>query len=996
MKTRIPFILITIALLSFSSAVFGGDAYTGERDEYADRFLANYAAAFYNTASNGFPSDEANAVLQTRDGYMWFGGYSGLTRYDGRKYTVWNAMSQNSFNSSSVRALYEDGNGTLWIGTNDKGLVGYKNGTFTAYDKAKGAPSNSIRGICEGPGGIYCGTPDGLFRVDAGGNVTTVALGAAIKPFVISLSCDAQDNVYTVFYNGELFVHTGDGRTVQYPAESRILTVECVSGNRVIAGTQGGDILITRFNGEAFAPPSIRHTPLSNISAVYEDSRGYIWIASETGIGFLDESENYHNIGSLGGVGSFTGICEDYQNGYWITSSKSGVVKLTASAFFDLDALYHLETGTVNAILMDNGYTYIGTNNGLFILDQDGKPVMTDFTGAIEARVRGIFRDSRGNIWICTYSDLGVIRYSPETNGYKNFLRSDGLISERTRCMTELPNGVAVIGAEGGVSFIKGDDVITANEAFGTDKAIELPDITVLSLACSAGGTLYIGTDGSGIYAVDKDGTTRYQEKDGLTSGVILRMSPNPKTNGIWVCPSSGLFYIGENKKMRFIDKVPHYSFFDVMQYHDDLVLLSSSAIIRTDADSLLDPGVPFEHSTVDKTSGLTNSINANAWNLITDDGRLYFCDNSGVSVYDFESGTAQRVPYAGVAKIDVDGAEYTDFTRSITIPRDANRLTIELSYLSFGFSDSSALHYILAGQDDRERSLSKTDTLDLSYTNLKGGDYTLQVWTEDAAGNKGNFIEISLHKELKLLEHAYVWAIIAVLALLLVTMLNVAIVRYKSRRLVEKQREYRTIISQALSAIANTIDAKDSYTSGHSVRVAAYSVEIARRIGMDKGFIENLYYIGLLHDVGKIGIPNEIINKPTKLTDEEYDIMKQHTYIGHGILKDITTINNLTAGAAEHHEHWNGKGYYQGISGADISLEGRIIALADTYDAMSSDRSYRKGLPKDIILAEFERCKGSQFDPEILDVAIDMIKQDHLGSADVGKIIGISDGTVR
>lgn len=229
------------------------------------------------------------------------------------------------------------------------------------------------------------------------------------------------------------------------------------------------------------------------------------------------------------------------------------------------------------------------------------------------------------------------------------------------------------------------------------------------------------------------------------------------------------------------------------------------------------------------------------------------------------------------------------------------------------------------------------------------------------------------------------------ILALLSLMVIVVVFVRYKSHSYKKKQREYRTIISQALIAITNAIEAKDSYTKGHSARVAAYSVEIARRMGMGKDFIENLYYIGLLHDVGKIGIPDEIINKPDKLTDEEYETLKTHSYLGKEILKDITVIKNLTAGAAEHHERWDGKGYYQNISGDKISLEARIVCAADTYDAMSSNRSYRKALPKQVILEEFKKCKGKQFEPEIADIVIDMIEKDHFDTIDVGKILGLS-----
>jgi HD-GYP domain-containing protein (c-di-GMP phosphodiesterase class II) len=146
------------------------------------------------------------------------------------------------------------------------------------------------------------------------------------------------------------------------------------------------------------------------------------------------------------------------------------------------------------------------------------------------------------------------------------------------------------------------------------------------------------------------------------------------------------------------------------------------------------------------------------------------------------------------------------------------------------------------------------------------------------------------------------------------------------------------------------------------------------------------------LHDVGKIGIPNALINKPDKLSTEEFEVMMRHPFIGQDILKGITSINNLAAGAAEHHEHWNGSGYCLGITGDNISIEGRIIALADAYDAMSSDRSYRKKLPIKTILEEFLRCKGGQFDPKITDIVINMIEQDHFDVIDINKIIDIEN----
>ncbi|MCL2221385.1 MAG: HD-GYP domain-containing protein [Oscillospiraceae bacterium] len=200
-------------------------------------------------------------------------------------------------------------------------------------------------------------------------------------------------------------------------------------------------------------------------------------------------------------------------------------------------------------------------------------------------------------------------------------------------------------------------------------------------------------------------------------------------------------------------------------------------------------------------------------------------------------------------------------------------------------------------------------------------------------------------------------------------------IMRHKTRALRNKGKEDRNVIIQSLQAIANAIDANDEYSSGHSLRVAAYSVEIARHMEMDKEFIDNIYYIGLLHDIGKIGISTTIIKKLGKLTDEEYESMKAHTIIGLEIVKNVTAISGLTAGVGQHHERWDGKGYHEGLEGEDIALTARIIAVADAYDAMSSERSYRTALPKNVIVQEFEDCAGLQFDPTIAAIARELIE---------------------
>ncbi len=190
-------------------------------------------------------------------------------------------------------------------------------------------------------------------------------------------------------------------------------------------------------------------------------------------------------------------------------------------------------------------------------------------------------------------------------------------------------------------------------------------------------------------------------------------------------------------------------------------------------------------------------------------------------------------------------------------------------------------------------------------------------------------------------------------------------------------KNETKELSVEVMEALANTIDAKDKYTNGHSIRVAQYSRMICEKMGLPKEKCENIYYMGLLHDIGKIGVPNEIINKPARLSDEEYEIIKTHPIIGYEILSKIKSKPELLKGARWHHERYDGKGYPDKISGEDIPLEARIIAIADAYDAMTSNRSYRKYLSQDVVRQEIEKNSGTQFDPELAKYMLKIIDED-------------------
>ena len=191
------------------------------------------------------------------------------------------------------------------------------------------------------------------------------------------------------------------------------------------------------------------------------------------------------------------------------------------------------------------------------------------------------------------------------------------------------------------------------------------------------------------------------------------------------------------------------------------------------------------------------------------------------------------------------------------------------------------------------------------------------------------------------------------------------------------QQKKMEELFVQTITALSAAVDAKDRYTFGHSKRVAEYAAMLAERMGKTPVEQEEIYRAGLLHDIGKIRIPADIMNKPNRLTEDEYNTIKIHSSTGYHILQSISSDSQIAVAAKYHHERYDGQGYPNGLSGRNIPEIARIIGIADAYDAMTSNRSYRSALPQQVVRDEFERYKGTQFDPAIADIMLAMIDED-------------------
>ena len=284
---------------------------------------------------------------------------------------------------------------------------------------------------------------------------------------------------------------------------------------------------------------------------------------------------------------------------------------------------------------------------------------------------------------------------------------------------------------------------------------------------------------------------------------------------------------------------------------------------------------------------------------------------------------------------------------------------------------------------DEKAKVYLQNDLPSVNYTDLRAGDYRFHIAVLDSKGRE--IVEESVYPLTKTFKIYNKWYFmlytvgVAALAIIWLTWYVTASVQgrraEKQKREIEAIRQQVRMGNETIFAIANAVEARDKSTGRHSFRVSEYAVMIARELGFDESELEQIRKTGLLHDIGKIGVPDSILNKPARLTDEEYEVMKTHTSIGGDILKDFTLIPHVDEGAKFHHEHYDGSGYPNGLKGEEIPLNARIIGIADAFDAMTANRVYRKALDMDFVKAELKRCAGSQFDPTLVEIMLELIE---------------------
>ena len=947
-----------------------------------------FSAVLYDN-SNGLPTSEANAIAETSEGFLWIGSYAGLIRYDGNTFE----RMDSTGGLTSIKCLYVDSRDRLWIGTNDNGVAVLERGELRRWGKLDGMRSAHTRAITEDRSGtIYVATTRGIALIDPEGNLRMMEEEAIAEADMRDLRIANDGVVYGTTDSGDLML-IRDGALLRYIsiAENPLKGAGTILPDPKEPGKiyqEAADLGLYRvdLNDGFTVLEKLDVEPLAYLRQM-EYIDGKIWICAGNGIGTL-ENGRFTLLENLPMNNNVVRVMTDYLGNLWFASARQGVMKVVRNQFSDLFARNDLDSAVVNSTCMSDGKLLVGTDAGLIVLDDNGVVSSLPLKKAVTAsgkdlgaddliallsgvRIRSIIRDNQDRIWISTWRGCGLLRY--DHGEATAFTVEDGMTSNAIRAVCECEDGRILVAHNSGMDVIEGDSVAAS---YGKADGI----VTTESLTVAEGwnGDMVLGSNGGGIYIINESGLRCVNVEEGLPSDIVMRLKRDTKRDVIWIVTSSAIAYMTPGYQVTTVQKFPYPNNFDLYETSGgDMWVLSSNGIYVVSAEELLANGEinPVFYSVA---NGLPIIATANSYSELTADGDLYIAGSTGVCKVNIDLPFEDVNDLKAVAPyVEADGqAIYPDASGGFTIPSNTQKLTVFSAVYNYSLTDPQ-VSYQLEGFDRGTTTVSRSEMAPLDYTNLSGGTYRYVMQLKDSQGRGNKVVSVDIVKEKAFWEQTWFY-ILAGLAAVAVLWAGVYLyIRKKTRDFERKQQETREQFEQTAEALASAIDAKDRYTNGHSRRVAEYSLKIAKKAGKSEEECEKVYFSALLHDVGKIGVPIEILSKKGRLTDEEFAQIKQHPAMGGQILSSIKKSPWLSIGARYHHERYNGRGYPEGLQGEAIPEIARIIAVADAYDAMTSNRSYRNAIPQHIVREEIVKGIGTQFDPEFARVMIHMIDLD-------------------
>lgn len=966
-------LLVVFLILAFGF-IFPSQAYASSKN------FDSYIKTVYNN-TNGLPGGVANDIASTSDGILWIGTYAGLYRHNGKEFRLMNEYES----IKTVRCLYVDDDGRLFVGTNDNGLSILINEEITdVLTEKNGLPSDSVRCITSASDGrYYIGTSAELAVVEINDGIRIVAKEPDVTS-ALRLTADSEGHVAAVTSSGKLIILQNSKVTETASAyDEKFISAEFSDDGKLFAATESNKIFVFSIKDENNLQflQTINCGSMNHINSLsfYEN---VLFLCSDSGVGYIDykKDNSFHLIDTDLFNNSIDNMIEDYQGNLWFSSSRLGLLKMCETAFAEIYLSAGFSEAVVNTVIKFNNKIYFGTDEGLSMIDvESGEPEENELTKKMKGlRIRCLMQDSKNRMWVCTYTK-GL--YCMNKAGKIEAFETD--TEQQFRVLLELSDGTIAAAGKKGITFLKNGEVTKR-----LTKANGFENQVVLTLSELSDGTLIAGTDGGGIAIIQQQSIVKLlRRQDGLTSNVILRTvndyNGNTPTGAFYAITSNGINYVDKDFSIHPLTNFPYSNNYDMIVRQDgNIFVLGSAGIFVVTRDELLS-GKKVDYILLDLRRGLLGTLTANSWNYIDEENNLYLSCDTGASVLNLDAYDKNNRSYRMQLKsVIVNGKRYlVQKDIPFVIPENSDSIEIVPEIINYSINNPYISLY-MEGIDEHPNIMTQNELASVIYSNIAAGKYTFHISLLDSKGL--NVIEENTY-EIEKRYHIYdnwwfkVYAFfVMIMAIAWLTWYVTATIQNLRFEKQEKElshvREQIRMSNETILSIANAVEARDKQTGRHSLRVAVYSMLIAAELGFDADELENIRQIGLLHDIGKIGVPDSILSKPKKLTEEEYNIMKTHVDIGGEILKDFTHIKNVADGAKYHHERYDGKGYNTGLKGEEIPLTARIIGLADAFDAMTSNRVYRKAISMDHVIDELKKGKGTQFDPSLVDILLGLI----------------------
>jgi response regulator RpfG family c-di-GMP phosphodiesterase/streptogramin lyase len=970
---------------------------------------------------DGLPQSSVTALAQTPDGFLWVGTFGGLARFDGERFRVFDPTSEPPLASGRVLALAVDEAGTLWIGAEsgallradrdafsevhlevprpcqiwslaaaagggvwvgtDRGLVRVDAERQRYFNEASGLPDPWVRAVVETAGGdVWVATPRGLARLE-GDRFGTVGTPSAVS----ALALDAR---------GEPLAFGEDGRRL-FPQDPRGVPaadeLAAIHPTSLLAATDGslwfaGAGLARFAGGRLRIAPSEAGILPAPVRALLEDREGNVWVGTDGGGLVRFRRGAVATYGAPEGLDAegLVAVVEDRDGTIWVGSNCAGLWRQRSGLFLEVRRRDGRSFGCVRALEKGaNGDLWVGHHAGVTRLAPNGTRQRRELESLPVGAVRGLLEDSEGRLWAATAD--GVLRRDALGGPFVSTQFPPGAMAPPTGALLEASDGATWVGLEAGAADLGRGGWRLHGVPTG------LPALPVRDFHEERPGRIWAATYGAGLALFDGTGWRVFGTRDGLPDGFLSRLLPDG-AGALWVTGNRGLFRV---------------SFADLAAVESGR--RAAVAPLAVDADDGL--------RSVEFNGGGSPA----GWRAR--DGRFWLPNLRGLAVLDPERVQAPTHPLPTlVEEVRVDGRSVRPEGR-LELPAGTSELDIRFTAIAFTAARTLRFRYQLEGYD--AGWLDAGGRREVAYRRLPPGTYRFRAAASRGEGPWGPEAVLDFVARPFLYQRvAFRWgaAVARQLAVagiwqwgtshqrvqrrelerevslrtaelasekrLTEEQLVVlgrqerelsALARSLERRVLEQSTRLQETRDVAILTLARIAELRDGATGQHLERIAAYSQRLAellvaaRGLGLDPEFVEQVFRSSPLHDIGKVAIPDAILRKAGPLTADERRIMEGHTTLGGDTLRRIVEryehhdFLSMAMGIAySHHERWDGRGYPGGLSGEEIPLPARIVAVVDAYDAITSERPYKPALSHATALERIASDSGSHFDPEL------------------------------